>query len=139
MEEIFHLKDNLSFSLGYTEPKGSLALRQAVSSYLKKKGIVATSESILIVSGGLQALQLLSIGLLKRGAAIFHETPSYLSSIHVFQSAGMHLLGLPLDEEGITCHTIGRLKDSIKPGCCIQFLTFIIQLALSCLKGDERS
>ncbi|MCM2981158.1 PLP-dependent aminotransferase family protein [Niallia circulans] len=116
MEEIFHLKDNLSFSLGYTEPKGSLALRQAVSSYLKKKGIVATSESILIVSGGLQALQLLSIGLLKRGAAIFHETPSYLSSIHVFQSAGMHLFGLPLDEEGITCHTIGRLKRQHQAG-----------------------
>ncbi|EOR25824.1 PLP-dependent aminotransferase family protein [Niallia circulans] len=116
MEETFQFNEKQSLSLGYTEPKGSFALRQTVSAYLSKKGIIASSESILIVSGGLQALQLLSIGLLKRGSTIFHETPSYLNSIHIFQSAGMHLLGLPLDEEGVTFDTIGRLKKQHKAG-----------------------
>lgn len=110
MEQTFQFSDLHSLSLGYTEPKGSLALRQSVSTYLKSKGINASSESILIVSGGLQALQLLSLGLLKRGSTIFHESPSYLNSIHVFQSAGMNLFGVPLDEEGITSNAINRLK-----------------------------
>ncbi|MGO5012547.1 PLP-dependent aminotransferase family protein [Niallia sp. Sow4_A1] len=110
MEQTFQSSGKLNLSLGYTEPKGSLALRQTVSAYLKTKGIITSSESILIVSGGLQALQLLSIGLLKRGSTIFHEAPSYLNSIHVFQSAGMNLIGLPLDEEGLAYDAIGRIK-----------------------------
>ncbi len=101
---------NDSLSLSYQEPKGSLELRETISHYLKRKGIEAAPASILIVSGALQALQLISIGLLKRGSVIFHETPSYLNSVHVFQSAGMNLFGIPLDNEGIKYESIGRLK-----------------------------
>lgn len=110
MREILQIDHEHSLSLGYVEPKGSLLLRKTLSSYLKSKGIEASSESILIVSGGLQALQLISVGLLKRGSTIFHETPSYLNSVHVFQSAGMNLFGIPLDNEGIRCDSIGSLK-----------------------------
>lgn len=88
-------------SFGYEEPKGNLALRQAISDFLKKKGILASPSSILIVSGALQALQLIAIGLLQRGSTIFLETPSYLNSLSTFQSAGMKLSGLPMDHEGI--------------------------------------
>ncbi|HAF97741.1 PLP-dependent aminotransferase family protein [Paenibacillus sp. FSL K6-1566] len=99
-----------AFSLGYSEPKGSLALREAVSRYLRSKAIIASPASILIVSGGLQALQLISLGLLHRGSTIFVENPSYLNSIHVFQSAGVHMHGLPMDEEGLRTESISRLK-----------------------------
>jgi hypothetical protein len=44
-----------------------------------------------------QALQLISIGILPRGSAVFLEQPSYLYSLHVFQSAGIDLVGLPMD------------------------------------------
>lgn len=110
MREIFQANIGYSLSLGYSEPKGSLSLRKTVSKYLNVKGIQAGPESILIVSGGIQALQLISIGLLKRGSTIFHETPSYLNSVHVFQSSGMNLLGIPIDDQGIICESIGRLK-----------------------------
>lgn len=110
MQELLQIDNEQSLSLGYTEPKGSLSLRKTVSDHLKLKGIDASPESILIVSGGLQALQLISIGLLRRNSTILHETPSYLISVHVFQSAGMHLLGIPLDEEGMRYDSIERLK-----------------------------
>ncbi|MEH7333234.1 PLP-dependent aminotransferase family protein [Neobacillus drentensis] len=110
MTKILQIENGHALSLGYIEPKGSLSLRKTVSNYLQSKGIVASPESILIVSGGIQALQLISIGLLERGSTIFHETPSYLNSVHVFQSAGMNLFGIPLDDEGIRCDAIGRIK-----------------------------
>jgi GntR family transcriptional regulator of abcA and norABC len=110
MGQILQIDNKQSLSLGYMEPKGSLSLRKTVSEYLKSKGMDVSPESILIVSGGLQALQLISIGLLKRGSTILHETPSYLNSVHVFQSAGMNLFGIPLDDEGIRCDLIGRMK-----------------------------
>ncbi|MBE6184770.1 PLP-dependent aminotransferase family protein [Heyndrickxia ginsengihumi] len=109
MKQILQLNTE-KLSLGYEEPKGNLLLRKTVSEYLTSKEIDASPSSILIVSGALQALQLISVGLLKRGSVIFHETPSYLNSVHVFQSAGMNLFGIPLDHEGIEYHTISRLK-----------------------------
>ncbi|GIM45123.1 putative HTH-type transcriptional regulator YdfD [Collibacillus ludicampi] len=110
MKNVFHrLTDHID-SLGYEEPKGSLYLREQLSKHLKRLGIDASPSSILIVSGALQALQLISIGLLQRSSTIFLEKPSYLYSLHVFQSAGMRLFGLPLDENGIHAKTIAYQK-----------------------------
>jgi GntR family transcriptional regulator, regulator for abcA and norABC len=97
-------------SLGYEEPKGLLYLREQLSKHLKTLGIDASPSSILIVSGALQALHLISIGLLQRGSTIFLEKPSYLYSLNVFQSAGMQLVGLPLDTNGIQIKTIKEQK-----------------------------
>ncbi len=87
--------------LGYEEPKGYFPLRQEISRYVKQFGIEASPSSILIVSGALQALQLISVGLLQRGSTVFLEKPSYLFSLPIFQSAGIQLFGLPVDEQGI--------------------------------------
>ncbi|MDM5336333.1 PLP-dependent aminotransferase family protein [Fictibacillus enclensis] len=107
---LFQQESTSPFSMGYPEPKGDPHLRELVSMYLKKKGIEASPSSILIVSGGLQGLQLISLGLLHRGSTIFHENPSYLNSVHVFQSAGMNLHGIPVDHQGMVSSSISRLK-----------------------------
>lgn len=88
-------------SFGYEEAKGLLYLRQQISQYVKDLGINATPASILIVSGALQALQLIYFGLLPKGANIFLEKPSYLSSLKLFQSMSMQFYGIPMDNEGI--------------------------------------
>lgn len=97
-------------NLGYSEPKGLLRLREQISRHLKTRGIDASPASILIVSGALQALQLISVGILHRGATIFLEKPSYLSSLHIFQSTDMRLFGIPLDEAGIRPELITQHK-----------------------------
>jgi GntR family transcriptional regulator, regulator for abcA and norABC len=94
------VSENLE-AFGYEEPKGYLPLREAISDYLRKAGIHVSASSILIVSGALQALQLISVGLLHSGSTVLLEKPSYLYSLHVFQSAGMKLTGLPIDEDGL--------------------------------------
>ncbi|MBG9824365.1 GntR family transcriptional regulator [Bacillus safensis] len=88
-------------AFGYEEPKGYLPLREALSGYLRTIGIQGSSSSILIVSGALQALQLISMGLLQRGSTVYLDQPSYLYSLHVFQSAGMKLTGVPMDNDGL--------------------------------------
>lgn len=80
--------------LGYSSPQGSLSLRQAICDYVKKRGLLTTPEHICIVSGGLQALQLIALGLLETGSLIFQNEYSYLNSVHTFQSFGMNLFGL---------------------------------------------
>ncbi|MEC1456448.1 PLP-dependent aminotransferase family protein [Bacillus haynesii] len=93
-------------AFGYEEPKGYLPLREALSSYLQTVGIHASPSSILIVSGALQALQLIAMGLLQSGSTVFLDQPSYLYSLHVFQSAGMRMTGLQMDAEGLMPETI---------------------------------
>ncbi|MDQ0411876.1 PLP-dependent aminotransferase family protein [Mesobacillus stamsii] len=86
---------------GYEDPKGNLLLREAISKYLSQKDIKVSTSSIIVVSGALQALHLISIGLLERGSTVFLEDPSYVNSLSTFQSAGMKLQGIPMDKEGI--------------------------------------
>lgn len=88
-------------NLGYGEPNGDLRLREAIASRLNRLGIAASPASLLIVSGALQALQLIAVGLLHRGQVVLTEKPSYLYSVPVFQSAGMKLRGVPMDEQGL--------------------------------------
>lgn len=78
--------------LGYPEPLGSLRLRLAICARLESLGIHAQPDHVCIVSGALQALQLISVGLLEEGSAVFRESASYLNSVHPFQSAGMRML-----------------------------------------------
>ncbi|MCY9374295.1 PLP-dependent aminotransferase family protein [Bacillus sp. T17B1] len=110
MRRMFQQINPLALSLGYEQPKGNPKLREAVADHLKGKQIHVSPSSILIVSGALQALQLISIGLLKRGSVILTEKPSYLQSLHVFQSAGMRLRGLPMDEEGINAGLVSSYR-----------------------------
>ncbi|MFZ5966989.1 MAG: PLP-dependent aminotransferase family protein [Bacillota bacterium] len=88
-------------ALGYEEPLGMLELRQCICDHVKKYGIQAAPSSVLIVSGALQALQLIAMGILHPGSTVYLEKPSYLKSLHVFQSAGMRLVGAAMDNEGI--------------------------------------
>ncbi|MEK3711305.1 PLP-dependent aminotransferase family protein [Bacillus sp. FSL K6-1005] len=110
MKEIMGKVSQNIEAFGYEEPKGYLPLRKALSVYLKTIGIQASPSSILIVSGALQALQLISMGLLQRGSTVFLDQPSYLYSLHVFQSAGMNLTGLPMDKEGLLPNHIHMTK-----------------------------
>ncbi len=87
--------------LGYEEPRGSIHLRKELCRYLGTMGIEAGPSSILITSGALQALQLISLGLLHSSSVVYLEKPSYLYSLRTFQSFGMKLSGISTDEDGI--------------------------------------
>lgn len=106
MNKILDKCSNKIKSLGYLEAKGLLELRQVISQYLKVYNIDVPPSSILIVSGALQALQLISLSILPPGSKILMESPSYLKSLHIFQSLGMNLVGLTMDNNGIIANEI---------------------------------
>ncbi|MCY8957893.1 PLP-dependent aminotransferase family protein [Bacillus cereus] len=100
---------------GYEEQKGFYPLREAISKYVRSFGIHVSPGSMLIVSGALQALQLISIGLLHRKSTVLLEQPSYLYSLHVFQSANINLSGISMDHHGILPNDLlKRIKYSQK-------------------------
>lgn len=87
--------------LNYLEGRGLLELREIICQRGKDFGIAAVPSQVLITTGALQALQLISMGITPHGSMILTEQPSYLQSLKVFQSAGMHLKGIPMDSSGL--------------------------------------
>ncbi|MFX3633090.1 MAG: PLP-dependent aminotransferase family protein [Candidatus Pristimantibacillus sp.] len=103
-KEIRILLDEQPFSehLSYDNPQGYIPLREALVSFLKDyRGIHTTDSSILITSGSQQSLYLITQCLLVPGDAVAIEDPSYYYSLPMFQSAGLRLFRLPVDDKGI--------------------------------------
>lgn len=98
--------------LNYLEGKGLPALREIICQRAQALGINATPSQVLITTGALQALQLISMGITPQGSTILVEQPSYLQSLKIFQSAGMQMKGLPMDSSGLR---LGSLKRAIRP------------------------
>ncbi|NEW06361.1 PLP-dependent aminotransferase family protein [Paenibacillus sp. SYP-B3998] len=89
-------------NLGYDNPQGFSPLRKSLVTFLQQHlQIQSTDSSILITSGSQQSLYLITQCLLSPGDAVAIEDPSYCYSLPMFQSAGLRLFGLPVDEQGI--------------------------------------
>ncbi|MFD2706748.1 aminotransferase-like domain-containing protein [Salibacterium lacus] len=84
---------------GYDDGTGDYRYRKAVSSYLKERGIASSPDTILPVSGALQALQLITLGLLQMGSTVYTPQISYVHSLHVFRTSGMKLKSIPFKKQ----------------------------------------
>src|SRR5213078_4073984 len=64
-------------------------------------GISCTADDILIVSGSLQALDLVNGALLARGDTVICEQDTYQGTLTRFMRLGVNAIGVPLDREGL--------------------------------------
>ncbi|MDT0003605.1 PLP-dependent aminotransferase family protein [Listeria cossartiae subsp. cayugensis] len=88
---------------------GYRPLRETIQKQMKAAyGLESRPEQILITSGAQQALFLITQCLLKPGDAVAIESPSYFYSLSLFQSAGLRIFALPMDEDGVI---ISELRD----------------------------
>jgi len=86
----------------YPDPQGLPALREQVCDYLaRRRGIVATADDILIVSGTQQAFALAAEVLLDEGDKVVIEDPHYQGARQILQAAGAELIGCRVDSEGM--------------------------------------
>lgn len=103
-------------SLGYPAPAGMPQLREAIAQHMRQVGIDCTVDQVLVTSGALQALQMISVSLLSSGSTVYAESPSYIKSLQVFQSAGMKLAGIPMDDDGLNIDALNAtLRSDASP------------------------
>ncbi len=83
-------------------PQGYRPLREFLVGKLKRDaGIDCTADDILLVSGSLQALDLVNGALLARGDTIICEQDTYQGTLTRFMRLGVKAIGVPLDREGL--------------------------------------
>jgi 2-aminoadipate transaminase len=83
-------------------PQGYRPLREFLTAKLKRDaGIECVADDILIVSGSLQALDLVNQTLLSRGDTVIIEQDSYQGALNRLTRLGVNMVGIPLDREGM--------------------------------------
>ncbi|MBR0751375.1 PLP-dependent aminotransferase family protein [Bradyrhizobium jicamae] len=83
-------------------PQGYVRLREFLTQKLKRDaGITCTPDDLMIVSGSLQALDLVNATLLTRGDTVLVEQETYQGSLNRLTRLGVNKVGIPLDAEGM--------------------------------------
>ena len=89
--------------LGSGDPRGYAPLREAVAAYLtSSRGVRCTAESVVIVSGVQQGLDLVARSILRRGDAVWMEDPGYFGADMAFRQAGARFVPVPVDRDGLS-------------------------------------
>lgn len=97
--------------LGYGDPAGTIELRGALAAYLGRvRGVRAEPEQILITAGLRHGLTLAFSALAAQGARrVAVESPGWWGMRETAVAAGLHAVGLPVDEHGLITGGLGRL------------------------------
>ena len=96
-------------------PQGYLPLRQFLAAKLKRDaGIACAADDILIVSGSLQALDLVNATLLARGDTVIVERDSYQGALNRLTRLGVNVIGIPLDGEGMRIDILADVLADLK-------------------------
>ena len=81
---------------------GEPVLRAAIAAYLRaSRGVRCEPEQIVVTSGTQESLGLCAQLLADPGDRVWMEHPGYPGAIHAFAAAGLELVPVPVDEEGL--------------------------------------
>lgn len=86
----------------YDAPEGTMALREAICHYLiKNRGVQCSPEQMVITSGAVQGMSLISRLLLTADQPYILEYPLHQKIKELFEISGAELHFVPVDENGL--------------------------------------
>ena len=96
-------------------PQGYRPLREFLARSLKSRtGMEQSADDIMIVSGSLQALDLVNAVFLQPGDTVIVEAATYEGTLQRLQRLGVRYIGIPLDNDGIRMDALAATLDSLK-------------------------
>lgn len=95
----------------YGPTSGFPALLRAVEERLVKKGLPGEGNKLLITTGSLQAISIITQEFIDEGDVVLTENPCFVGALSVFETYGAEVHGIPIDEQGID---VEKLIDKIE-------------------------
>jgi 2-aminoadipate transaminase len=96
-------------------PQGYRPLREFIAAKLKRDASIAcAADDILVVSGSLQALDLVNQSLLARGDTVIMEQETYQGSLNRLTRLGVNVVGIPLDHDGMRMDVLASALADLK-------------------------
>lgn len=101
-------------TLGYGRSLGFEPLRHAVAGYVNRaRGVNATADRVVIVSGAQQAFDLIARLFIDPGDRVVVEEPGYQAARQAFVAAGARPVPVPVDASGIDVSRLPR-RDRVR-------------------------
>ena len=89
--------------MAYGDPLGYLPFREAIAEYLgAARAVRCNPDQIMVVSGSQQGLQICAKVLFDPGDPIWMEEPGYPGAHQAFTTAGVRLVPIPGDDQGLS-------------------------------------
>lgn len=100
------------------DPLGWPPLRAAIARSLAGRGIAKSADEVLVTCGAQQALDLVARALVEPGDVVAMEDPGYFLAALAFRAAGAHVVGIPVDEEGLRVDALARVVRARRVKLC---------------------
>lgn len=88
--------------MNYGDPAGHAPLREAIATYLLvSRGVDCSPAQVFVTAGHRASLALVTRALLAREDRVWVEDPGFLPTTEVLQSAGLRVVAVPVDAQGL--------------------------------------
>ncbi len=117
--------------LQYGATEGYQPLREAVSAFYARKGgpgdaanVAVNADGLIVTTGSQQALDLIGKTLISPGDKVIVEAPTFLATIQCFRLYGAHIIGAPIDADGVDVDRLEQLVVEHRPKLIYLIPTF---------------
>jgi len=88
-------------ALGYAPFTGLPETRAALERYLRRREVLLDGAAMLITAGTAQSLAIITRALVPPGGVVIAEHPTWPMALSVFAAAGVRVITLPVDDDGM--------------------------------------
>jgi len=92
----------------YGPTSGYPPLVKSLQKYLQIKGLPVDTNKILITTGSLQAISIITQEFVNQGDIILTENPSFVGALSVFETYEAEIHGIPIDNNGINIEALKK-------------------------------
>ena len=115
VKEIDEILSNLSDEMKkscfqYGPTSGYPPLVNSLQKMMLKRGLTIGSDKVLVTTGSLQAISIITQEFVNEGDVILTECPCFVGALSVFETYRAKIIGIPIDHQGID---IEALKEAI--------------------------
>ena len=90
----------------YGPTSGFPPLVRQISERMSAKGIDMAKNRVLVTTGSLQAISIITQEFVNEGDVILTESPCFVGALSVFETYGAEIHGIPMDDEGINLEAL---------------------------------
>ncbi len=105
------LMTNPTGALQYGTTDGVPAMKECALSRAKKVNAVKENDSVIIMTGANQGIDLTAKALINKGDKIIVENPSFIGSLNAFRTYECELVGVDVEDDGMN---MDALEDALK-------------------------
>jgi 2-aminoadipate transaminase len=140
VEEVYHnlpvAEKQAAFQYGPTP--GYPPLLEVLKEYLRSRGLPVDTNELMITTGAMQAISIISKIFVDPGDTVITEYPCFIGAVAAFKSNGAAMVGIPVDDDGMDCECFSAALADDSAGTKLVYLTPYFHNPAGIIYSQER-